>query len=249
MRDATERALNIGVVGLGMAASAMIGSISAHPHVRFVAAADTHADLRDRFAEDFGATPYGSVDALCADPAVEVVYIATPHQFHREHTLVAARHGKHIIQEKPLALSLEDCDAIIDAVSAARVHMIIGHTQSYAPAIRTMRAVIARGNLGPLSMINTWQYNDFLYRPRRPEELDTSRGAASCSINWRTMSTRCACSAEDCSVLCGRTLGFSIRSRQPRAVAPPLWTSRTAARHRWSTAGTTSSILASFTPG
>jgi phthalate 4,5-cis-dihydrodiol dehydrogenase len=163
-------------VGLGMAASAMIGSISAHQHVRFAAAVDTRAVLRDRFAEDFGATPYGSVEALCADPAVEVVYIATPHQFHREHTLAAARHGKHIIQEKPLALSLDDCDAIIDAVSAARVHMIVGHTESYAPAIRTMRAIIARGELGPLSMINTWQYNDFLYRPRRPEELDTSRG-------------------------------------------------------------------------
>lgn len=54
--------------------------------------------------------------------------------------------------------------------------LIIGHTHSYDPAIWTMREIIASGELGKLGMINTWNYTNFLHRPRRPEELDTSLG-------------------------------------------------------------------------
>ena len=54
--------------------------------------------------------------------------------------------------------------------------LIVGHTHSYDPAIRTMCEVIASGELGKLGMINTWNYTNFLYWPRRPEELDTSLG-------------------------------------------------------------------------
>ena len=77
---------------------------------------------------------------LCADPAVEIVYIATPHQFHAAHAALAAAAGKHIILEKPMALTLADCDAIIAAVERANVHLIVGHTHAFDPAVRAMRA-------------------------------------------------------------------------------------------------------------
>jgi phthalate 4,5-cis-dihydrodiol dehydrogenase len=96
MTNTVERPLNLGVVGLGMAASAMIASIASQPNVRLVAGTDTRVDLRDRFAEDFGGTPQASIEALCDDPAVEAAYIATPHQSHREHTLIAARERREI---------------------------------------------------------------------------------------------------------------------------------------------------------
>jgi phthalate 4,5-cis-dihydrodiol dehydrogenase len=104
------------------------------------------------------------------------VYIATPHQFHKEHVIMAAELGKHIIVGKPMALTLEDCDAMIELVDRTGVKLIVGHTHSYDPAIRTMCEVIASGELGKLGMINTWNYTNFLYWPRRPEELDTSLG-------------------------------------------------------------------------
>ena len=72
----------------------------------------------------------------CADPAVEVVYIATPHQFHAPHAILAAEHGKHVILEKPMALTLADCDAIIAAVERNKVHLIVGHTHAFDPAVR-----------------------------------------------------------------------------------------------------------------
>src|SRR5258708_15406232 len=75
-----------------------------------------------------------------------------------------------------MALALADCDRIIAAAARAGVHLIVGHTHAYDPAIRVMRSLIASGELGRLGMIASWNYTDYLYRPRRPEELDTAQG-------------------------------------------------------------------------
>ena len=104
------------------------------------------------------------------------IYIATPHQFHREHAVLAAEHGKHVILEKPLALTLEDCDAIIAAAERHRIHLIVGHTHAFDPAVRAMRGIIASGEIGRLGLVHSFNYTNYLYRPRRPEELDTARG-------------------------------------------------------------------------
>lgn len=168
--------IGLGVAGLGLAGSMMIRAAAAHPGIALKAGADPLPAPRAAFARDFGAREYADIAGLVADPAVEAVYIATPHQYHAAHAILAAGHGKHVIVEKPLALTLADCDAIIAAVERAGVTLIIGHTHAFDPAIRAMRRLIAIGELGRLGMIATWNYTDFLCRPRRPEELDTAQG-------------------------------------------------------------------------
>jgi len=168
--------IGLGVAGLGMAGAVMVHAAAAHAGYVLRAAADPHPAPRDAFARDFNASGYADMAELCADPAVEVIYIATPHQFHKEHAVMAAAHGKHVILEKPMALTLADCDGIIAAVERAGVHLIVGHTHAFDPAVRAMRHIIARGELGRLGMILSFNYTNFLYRPRRPEELDTARG-------------------------------------------------------------------------
>jgi phthalate 4,5-cis-dihydrodiol dehydrogenase len=168
--------IGLGIAGLGMAGAVMVQAAAAHGGYVLRAAADPHPAPRTAFARDFNAKVYEDIGALCADPAVEVVYIATPHQFHAPHAILAAAHGKHIILEKPMALTLADCDAIIAAVERAKVHLIVGHTHAFDPAVRVMHALIAAGGLGRLGLIHSFNYTNFLYRPRRPEELDTARG-------------------------------------------------------------------------
>ncbi len=168
--------IGLGIAGLGMAGAVMVQAAAAHDGYVLRAAADPHPAPRAALARDFDATVYDDVRALCADPAVEVVYIATPHQFHAPHAILAAEHGKHVILEKPMALTLADCDAIIAAVARRRVHLIVGHTHAFDPAVQVMRRLIAGGALGRLGMIHSFNYTNFLYRPRRPEELDTAQG-------------------------------------------------------------------------
>jgi len=89
---------------------------------------------------------------------------------------MAAEHRKHIIVEKPMALTLAECDAMIAAAERNGVHLIVGHTHGFDAPILKIREMVRAGELGPLAMINTWTYNDYLYRPRWPEELQTGLG-------------------------------------------------------------------------
>ncbi|TMJ02237.1 MAG: Gfo/Idh/MocA family oxidoreductase [Alphaproteobacteria bacterium] len=170
------RTLRIGVAGLGRAFTVMLPTFVRDSRVVLVAAADPRAEARTRFAKDFSAQIYATVEELCADPAVEIVYVATPHQHHARHAALAAQHGKHLLVEKPMALTLNDCAAMIEAAKLADVQLIVGHSHSFdAPILRT-RELIARGDYGAVRMMAAFNYTDFLYRPRRPEELDTAQG-------------------------------------------------------------------------
>ncbi len=171
-----RRTLRVGVAGLGRAFTVMLPTLARDPRVTLVAAADPRAEARQRFAADFAAKSYATVAGLCDDPAVEIVYVATPHQLHAEHAILAARHGKHLLVEKPMALTLEDCTAMIEAARRASVHLIVGHSHSFDAPIARTRALIDSGVYGAVRMIHALNYTDFLYRPRRPEELDTAQG-------------------------------------------------------------------------
>lgn len=76
--------LRIGLIGLGQAATSMLPGFVTHRQVRIVGAAERRQAARDRFLRDFGATVFEDVSELCASDRVDAVYIATPHQHHRE---------------------------------------------------------------------------------------------------------------------------------------------------------------------
>jgi phthalate 4,5-cis-dihydrodiol dehydrogenase len=172
----TNTELQIGVAGLGRAFQLMLPTLVADNRIVLVAAADPRPEARDRFEGDFSAPGYASVEEMCADPDVQAVYVATPHQFHAANVVAAASHRKHVLVEKPMALNLGECRSMIEATRRAGVHMVIGHSHSFdAPILRT-RKLIASGEFGSLRMINALNYTDFLYRPRRPEELRTESG-------------------------------------------------------------------------
>jgi phthalate 4,5-cis-dihydrodiol dehydrogenase len=169
--------VRLGIAGLGQAAASMIPDIAAHSGVRLVAAADVRPEAREQFAQEFDGEVYESVEDLCASPTVDAVYVATPHQFHAPHTLAAVSQGKHVLLEKPMALNLQDCDAMIGAAEANGVHLLVGRgSHGFDAPVLAMRDIIRGGELGPLRMVNTWHFGDFMYRPRTPAELDTSLG-------------------------------------------------------------------------
>jgi phthalate 4,5-cis-dihydrodiol dehydrogenase len=95
---------------------------------------------------------------------------------HAEHVCLAAAKGKHALVEKPMALTIADCDVMIAAARDAGVKLIIGHSHSFDAPILQAREIIASGAVGKVSMITALNYTDFLYRPRRPEELITEQG-------------------------------------------------------------------------
>ena len=171
-----SRPLGLGLLGLGVAGGLMAAAARTHPGVRLVAAADPDPVLRDRFHTAESLPVSTDLDGLLARDDVEAVYVATPHQMHRDHVVRVCVSGRHALVEKPMALTLADCDDMAAAAADNGVALVVGHTHGFDPAVMMMRELVGSGAYGRLGMIALWRYTDFLYRPRRPEELDTRLG-------------------------------------------------------------------------
>ncbi|HUP96645.1 MAG TPA: Gfo/Idh/MocA family oxidoreductase, partial [Usitatibacter sp.] len=168
--------LRVGVAGLGRAFTLMVPTFMKHPRVRLVAAADPRPDARARFAQDFGGRVHDTVKSLCADEQVDAIYVATPHQHHAAHAIAAALAGKHVLVEKPMALTLQEATDMIDAAQTAGVRLLVGPSHAFDAPIARARAIVASGELGRVRMVTALNFTDFLYRPRRSEELATDAG-------------------------------------------------------------------------
>lgn len=171
-----DRAIGLGVIGLGRGFTLMLPTFVRDGRFRLVAATTPGAEARAAFERDFGGRAHASLDGLLADPAVEAVYVASPHQFHCEHVCAATAAGRHVLVDKPLALTLDEGERMVAAARSAGVHVVVGPSHSFDAPVLKAREIIESGDVGRPRMIHAFNYTDFLYRPRRPEELDTARG-------------------------------------------------------------------------
>ena len=115
------------------------------------------------FADELGIPrAYGSYEELLADPEVDAVYIPLPNHLHREWTLAAARAGKHVLCEKPIALSAADAQEMVDACEAAGVRLMEAFMYRLHPSWLGVRSLLAAGRIGRLQSVQSWfsYYND-----------------------------------------------------------------------------------------
>ena len=145
--------LGWGIVGTGIAAK-FVHAIHAHTAQRAVAVTARDAAKTRAFADEHGiASVHGTLDGLLADPAVDVVYIATPHPLHREQALAAIAAGKHVLIEKPIAMSADEAREILDAARAAGVLATEAMWTRYLPQADVIRQVIDSGVLGDIALV------------------------------------------------------------------------------------------------
>ena len=159
-------ALGLGMIGCGRMAHELAGVIrDSVPEARLVAGYDTFAPSREAFRTAFGAAPAESLEALLGREDVGAVLVASPNSLHAEHTLAAAAAGKHVFCEKPMALSVQDCEAMLAACREHGVKLMVGHSMRLAPPLRKLRELVASGELGrPLYGIAQYWFSGF--RPR-----------------------------------------------------------------------------------
>jgi predicted dehydrogenase len=154
----------------------VLPEITQLPYIQVTAVADLRPDARDAFQREYEGEAYASFEELCASPHVDAIYVATPHELHAQHTIMALEHDKHVVVEKPMALSLADAERMNETAERRGLRLMCGHTKSFDPPIRAMRRIIASGELGEVRMINTWNYNDFMVRPYPDSEMNVSHG-------------------------------------------------------------------------
>lgn len=173
--------LRIGVVGCGpISQIAHFDSCRKARNAELYAICDVAKDLRERMALIHEpAAAYERFDAMLADPRVEAVIIGTADEFHVPLSLQAIEAGKHVLVEKPLGTSVEECRALRDRLAGTKLVLQIGNNRRFDPGISFARRFI-QDELGGMMALKAW-YCDSTYRYTMTDNLQpiiqTSRAA------------------------------------------------------------------------
>jgi predicted dehydrogenase len=144
--------IGIGIVGCGMIANFHAKAIADTEGAELVACVDRNPDLASAFGEKQGCRPYSSLEAMLADPAVHAVSICTPSGVHLDPAVSAAEAGKHVIVEKPLEITTERCDKIIEACDKAGVRLTVTFQSRFHESSKLMKKAVEADRFGKITM-------------------------------------------------------------------------------------------------
>lgn len=148
--------LNIGVIGCGKIAQVRhIPEYRNHPACKLVGFFDRNKGRVEAIANLNGGVVYSTYQELLADEKIDAVSICVANQMHAEMTIAALRAGKHVLCEKPMATTLSDCMAMVEAASEAGKVLVIGHNQRLTPAHKKARELIEAGIIGDVITFKT----------------------------------------------------------------------------------------------
>jgi predicted dehydrogenase len=148
--------LGFGLLGTGLIAPFHAKAIRPSNLARLVGAADMDAARLAKFASEFECKEYASLEQMLLDPEIQVVSILTPNHLHVEAALQAARAGKHVLVEKPPAMSLREMDAMQEACTAAGVKIGVVLQCRTRRAVQAIRQAIMEGRFGKILHADTY---------------------------------------------------------------------------------------------
>jgi glucose-fructose oxidoreductase len=149
------RKLGIALVGLGGYSTGQLGpALKITEHCRLTGVVTGSAEKGKKWAAEYGfpessVYSYDTMARLADNPAIDIVYVVTPNGLHAEHAIAAARAGKHVICEKPMANTVAECDAILAACRKAGVRLGMGYRLHYDPYHAELRRLARTQEFGP----------------------------------------------------------------------------------------------------
>ena len=165
-----RRTVRWGLVGCGdIARKRVAGALRDAPNSELTAVSRAQAELAEGFAREFGASKhYADWHELVGDPEIDAVYIATPVDVHTEQAIAAAEAGKHVLCEKPLAMTVAECDRVIDACAKAGVKLGVAYYRRFYPVLRRIGEVLRSGEIGVVVMAQINAFETFNPEPGEP---------------------------------------------------------------------------------
>ena len=146
----------IGIIGCGKIAQVRhIPEYAEHPEAKLLGFYDINLERAGALAAKHGGTAYATVEELLANPDIQVVSICAANFAHAELTIAALRAGKHVLCEKPMAITLEECEAMVAEANKAGKYLMIGHNQRLAKAHSVARELIVEGLIGQIVTFRT----------------------------------------------------------------------------------------------
>jgi D-xylose 1-dehydrogenase (NADP+, D-xylono-1,5-lactone-forming) len=149
-----KQILKWGILSTARIKRAVIPPIKSSPRHELVAIASRSLPQAEAAAQEWGIPEsYGSYEALLADPHIDIIYNPLPNSLHAEWTIKACQAGKHVLCEKPLALTLDEVDAISAAASQAGVLVAEAFMYRHHPQTRMVREMVQAGEIGQLRLV------------------------------------------------------------------------------------------------
>ncbi|MFQ6110701.1 MAG: Gfo/Idh/MocA family protein [Nitrospinota bacterium] len=145
---ASDRPVGVGLLGIGLWSTPLADAVRESPLLNMVNCFTRTPEKRERFAGEYGCRASGSYEALLEDPEVEGVLISTPSQLHAEQAIMAARAGKHVFVEKPMANTIADAELVIAECRKFGVVLQVGLDKRRFKAYRKMKELIDGGAIG-----------------------------------------------------------------------------------------------------
>ncbi|ATA61630.1 oxidoreductase [Geobacillus stearothermophilus] len=158
--------MNFAIVGCGHIAKKHAEAIEHIEGANLVAVCDKVPQAMDEYVKKYGAKPYENLADMLSDPSIDVVNICTPSGLHAPIAVEAAKAKKHVIVEKPIALTLEDADSIINACKENNVKLAVVHPNRFRPVVQELKKLMDEGRFGKLSHANAtvrWNRNQAYY--------------------------------------------------------------------------------------
>ena len=154
------RRIGYAIVGLGRYAELIMSKFAECDHARLTALVSGTPEKLARFGETYGVPAshrysYADFDTIRDNPDVDVVYVILPNALHAEYTVRAARAGKHVMCEKPMAVSSSDCRTMIEACQAAGRKLMIGYRSRFEPYNRLAIDLARKGFVGPTRIVTS----------------------------------------------------------------------------------------------
>ncbi len=148
MEALTTEPIRFGILGAGMIANIHAQALATLPDARLVGVADVNAVGAEAFAGRYGITAYPDYEAMLADDAVKVICICTPSGFHAQQTLQAIRCGKHVVLEKPMALTEADADLIMEAEQRSGVLVTVVSQLRFSEDVQMLKDLVQKNAFG-----------------------------------------------------------------------------------------------------
>ena len=157
-----KKILNVGVISCSNMAQGHMRGVVNNPNAKLVAVCDIDTEKLNTVAERFNVPKkFTDYKELLAQPDIDAVIIVTPDQLHREMAVAALEAGKHVLCEKPLAITREDCKAIADATKKTDKKFMVGQICRYTPGFKAAKAIIDRGDIGELMFVESEYAHDY----------------------------------------------------------------------------------------
>jgi predicted dehydrogenase len=179
-----KAAVRVGVIGAGMMGTGHATCVAQSSLGELVAVADVDMARASALAESLGAAAHSSHSELLVREDLDAVIVCTPDWAHRDVCVEAASSGKHVLVEKPLAMTLADCDAIIEACDAAGVRLMVGHILRFDPRYAAVRAGVAAGDIGEVSYLYARRSNKILQARRFEGRTTVLHYLAVHDVDW-----------------------------------------------------------------